>query len=296
MRSTPFRIFITLAALLVSAGCLKMGPDFRRPDTGVKTPTSYQHAPSESGTPMPEDRWWRVFNDPVLDRLVEDVLKNNWDIKGATARILEVRSQFVQSRADRFPKVDFQGQFQRDRRTMEVTTPSVEMVPVFQMVTETQTVRTTTHNLSLAASFELDLWGRVARSEEASLADLLRAEENRRTVVQGVVAETVSLYLQMESLERRVQVARDTIESTRRSQAFVERRYERGLTPILDLRQARRTLAQAESLLPPIKQDLGLTQQKLAVLLGRYPRSAPPRPQPEDYFKRMATVPAGLPS
>ena len=309
MRTTPFRIFITLAALLVSAGCLKMGPDFRRPDTGVKTPTSYQHAPSESGTPMPEDRWWRVFNDPVLDRLVEDVLKNNWDIKGATAKILEVRSQFVQSRADRFPKVDFQGQFQRDRRTMEVATPSVEMVPmqtpgspmvmempVFQMVTETQTVRTSTHNLSLAASFELDLWGRVARSEEAALADLLRAEENRRTVAQSVVAETVSLYLQMESLERRVQVARDTIESTRRSLAFVERRYERGLTPILDLRQARRTLAQAESLLPPIKQDLGLTQQKLAVLLGRYPRSAPPRPQPEDYFKRLATVPPGLPS
>ncbi len=300
MRPALFLICVTLAAFLVSAGCLKMGPDFRRPDTGVKTPTSYQHAPSESATPMPGDRWWRVFNDPVLDRLVEDVLKNNWDIKGATAKILEVRSQFVQARADRFPTVDFQGQVQRDRRTVEVTSPSIQIgpmgMPVFQMVTETQTIRTTTHNLSLAASFELDLWGRVARSEEAALADLLRAEENRRTVAQSVVAETVSLYLQMESLERRVQVARDTIESTRRSQAFVERRYERGLTPILDLRQARRTLAQAESLLPPIKQDLGLTQQKLAVLLGRYPRSAPPRPQPEDYYKRLAPVPPGLPS
>jgi multidrug efflux system outer membrane protein len=169
-------------------------------------------------------------------------------------------------------------------------------MPVFQMVTETQTVRTSTHNLSLAASFELDLWGRVARSEEAALADLLRAEEDRRTAAQSVAAETVSLYLQMESLERRIQVARDTIESTRRSLAFVERRYERGLTSILDFRQARRTLAQAESLLPPIKQDLGLTQQKLGVLLGRYPRSAAPRPQPEDYFKRLAPVPPGLPS
>ena len=136
----------------------------------------------------------------------------------------------------------------------------------------------------------------MARSQEAALADLLRAEENRRTLAQGVVAETVSLYLQMESLERRLQVARDTIESTRRSLAFVSRRYERGLTSVLDLRQARRTLAQAESLLPPIKQDLGLTQQKLAVLLGRYPTSAPPRPQPEGYFKRLAPVPPGLPS
>ncbi len=301
MKRAFFNMCLALAPFLVLSGCLlKMGPEFQRPDTGVEAPASYQHVPSEKTATATEDRWWRVFRDPALDRLVEDALKNNWDIKGATARILEVRSQFVQARADRFPRLDLQGQVKRDRRTVETTSASIEKgpmgLPVFQMVTETRNVRTTTHNLSLAASFELDLWGRVARSEEAALADLLRAEETRRTVARGVAAETVSLYLQMESLERRIQVARNTIKSAGRSRAFVERRYERGLTSILDLRQARRTLARAESLLPPIKQDLGLTQQRLAVLLGRYPRSAPPRPQGEDYFKRLAPVPPGLPS
>jgi multidrug efflux system outer membrane protein len=233
--------------------------------------------------------------------MVQEALKNNWDIKAATARILEVRSQFVQARADRFPKIDFQGQVMRDRRTVETTSPTIQMTgpmgpPVFQMVTRTRTVRTTTHDLSLAASFELDLWGRVARAEEAALADLLQAEENRRTMAQSVVAETVSLYLQIESLERRIQIAGQSIESFRRSLALVERRYERGLTSILDVRQARRTLAQAEALLPPLNQDLGLAQQNLAVVLGRYPNTQPPRPQPEDYFKRLSPVPPGLPS
>ena len=53
MRTALFRLCLPLAALLVAAGCLKMGPDFRRPDTGVRTPSSFQHSPSESGTPMP---------------------------------------------------------------------------------------------------------------------------------------------------------------------------------------------------------------------------------------------------
>ncbi|MCP4667485.1 MAG: TolC family protein, partial [Deltaproteobacteria bacterium] len=188
MRRVFCHMCLALALSFVLSGCLiKMGPDFRRPHSAVKTPPAFQHAPLEQAGPLAEDRWWRVFNDPVLDRLVEDVIKNNWDIKGATARILEVRSQFVQTRADRFPRVDFQGQVQRDRRTVEVTVPSIGPMGIPQMVTENQNVRTTSHNLSLAASFELDLWGRVARSEEAAVADLLRAEENRRTVAQGVV-------------------------------------------------------------------------------------------------------------
>ncbi|MBW1742405.1 MAG: efflux transporter outer membrane subunit, partial [Deltaproteobacteria bacterium] len=63
-----------------------------------------------------------------------------------------------------------------------------------------------------------------------------------------------------------------------------------------DVRQARRTLARAEAILPSLRQDLGITQQQLAVLLGRYPTTGPARTQPEDYFKRLDPVPPGLPS
>ena len=287
MKHIILYLYVVLGALLVSSGCMKAGPDYHRPDTGVEIPKSYQYTPTETVTPQFEDRWWRVFGDPELDQLVEEVLGNNLDIKKATARILEVRSQFVQTRADRFPTLNLKGEGQRKSQTATVTSGSQG---------KWQRKETYSYNLSLPASFELDLWGRLARAEEAVRAELLQAEDNRRIVVQTVVAETISLYLQIESLERQIQITSLSIEKYRRSLALVERRYERGLTSILDVRQARRALAQAEASLPSLRQDLGISQQKLAVVLGRYPETRPPRPQQEDYFKHLAPVPPGLPS
>ncbi len=234
---------------------------------------------------QPKDRWWQVFGDPELDQLVEEVLRNNLDIKQATARILEVRSQFVGARAERFPTANLQGQAQRQRQ------PQTAFGPGFASNKETET-----YTLSLPVSFELDLWGRLARSQEAAVADLLRAQENRLIVAQTVVAETASLYLQIESLERRMQIAEQSVENYRRSLRLVKSRYERGLTSILDLRRARRALARSEAAIPLLRQDLGITQQKLAVLLGRYPKTHSPRSQPGQYFERLAPVPPGLPS
>jgi len=269
-----------LAFSLILAGCFKMGPDYRRPDSGIHIPDAYQHIPAEILMPEPEDQWWRVFNDPELNQLVEEVLKNNLDIKRATAAVLEVRAQLVETRADRFPQVGVQGQAERQ-----------------QLPKGTSVDRTfTSYDLSLPASFEIDLWGRLARAEEAVRANLFQAEENRRTIAQTVVAETVTLYLQMESFERAIDIDKKLIESFRRSLNLVESRYKRGLTSVLDVRQARRVLAGAEATLPSLRQDLGTTQQALAVLVGRYPETRPPRLQPEDYYKRLDPVPPGLPS
>jgi len=257
-----------------------MGPDYQKPEMGFQVPAHFQYTPSDLIMPEPDDQWWRVFNDPELNQLVEQVLKNNLDIKRATAAVLEVRAQLVSTRAERFPQVDAEGRAQRQ-----------------QIPKGTSADRTfTTYDLALPASFEIDLWGRLARAEEAARANLLQAEANRRTVAQTVVAETVTLYLQMESLERAIDVDIKLIESFRRSLNLVESRYKRGLTSVLDVRQARRVLAGAEATLPSLRQDLGTTQQALSVLLGRYPETRPPRLQPEDYYKRLDPVPPGLPS
>jgi multidrug efflux system outer membrane protein len=264
---------------------MKLGPDYHRPDLGIQVPGSYQNAPSETVILEPEDHWWRVFNNEELNRVVEEALKNNLDIKRATAAVMEVRAQLVETRSDRFPQVGIDAQGQRRQR------PVIGVVPG-----ETFTTTTNIYSLSLPASFEVDLWGRLARAEESARANLLRAEETRRTVAQTVAAESITLYLQMEAFERAIQIAEQLIETLRRSLALVESRYKRGLTSILDVRQARRTLAQGEATLPALRQDLGTTQQQLAVLLGRYPEIRPPRLQPEDYFKRVEPVPPGLPS
>jgi multidrug efflux system outer membrane protein len=273
---------VVLVVTLSLGGCIKMGPDYHRPDTNIQMPESYQYAPAERVLPELDDQWWRVFNDPELNRLVEEVLQNNLDIKRATAAVLEVRAQLVETRGERFPQVGVEAGVER-RQIPKPNSVSIDRT-------------STTYDLALPASFEIDLWGRLARAEEAARANLLQAEANRRTVAQTVVAETVTLYLQMESFERGIDIAKKLIESFRRSLTLVESRYKRGLTSVLDVRQARRVLAGAEATLPSLRQDLGTTQQALAVLLGRYPETRPPRLQPEDYYKRLEPVPPGLPS
>jgi multidrug efflux system outer membrane protein len=115
-------------------------------------------------------------------------------------------------------------------------------------------------------------------------------------VAQAVVAETITLYLEMEAVERRLQIAEQSIEAFRQSLQFVETRYRRGLTSVLDVRQARRVLAQAETVVPQLEQELGIIQQQLSVLLGHYPETHAPRRQPPDYYKQLPAVPPGLPS
>jgi multidrug efflux system outer membrane protein len=267
------------------SGCLKLGPDYERPELDVEVPTEYENAAGDKGPPPGGEPWWHVFNDPDLNLLVVEVTRNNLDVKQATARVLELHYQVVQTKANRFPQVGLQAQAKRQQQ------PIIGILPGGTVSAENNVF-----TLALPASFEWDLWGRLARAEEASRAEMLQAVETRHTVTQTVVAEAVSLYLQIEALERQIQITNRSIASFQRSRDLVERRYRRGLSSILDVRQARRLLAQAESLLPDLRQNLSVAQQNLSVLHGNYPRTQPPRLQPEEYFKRLDPVPPGLPS
>jgi multidrug efflux system outer membrane protein len=276
------RAFLLFMALFISVtfpGCMKMGPDFTKPDMDSQVRASYQHVVSGDDTGQSFDRWWTAFNDPELDALVEGVRSGNLDIKKALTAVSEIQSYFVQSRADRFPTLHLKGTAARQRSTYLGRGDEADA-----------------YTFSLPASFEIDLWGRLARAEEAALATLLKTEENARTIAQTIISEAITVYFQIESLERRIQITKQSIESYRRNLSFVERRYEGGVASILDLRQARRALAQAEASLPSLRQELGIRQQNLAVLSGQYPETRSARAQPEDYFRLPAPVPAGLPS
>ncbi|MEE4262525.1 MAG: efflux transporter outer membrane subunit [Desulfobacteraceae bacterium] len=272
---------LALTAYFFLYGCINLGPDYQRPDLGIQVPQSYEFEPAEKQPLEVEDSWWEIFDDGELNQLVEHALTYNWDIKQAAARILEVRARYVQVRSDRFPAVDVGGI--KDRRQIsggETRDSSI----------------VDTYDLSAAASFELDLWRRLEKASRAAWEDILAEEENRRTVAQAVVAETVSLYLNMEAVERRLQIAQQSIKAFEQSLQFVENRYRRGLTSVLDVRQASRVLAGAETLVPQLELDLGILQQQLSVLLGRYPETRAPRRQPDDYYKLLPPVPPGLPS
>lgn len=281
MKGRKFYCALALMTYFFLCGCINLGPDYQRPDLGIQVPDTYEFAPAANQPLEVADRWWQTFDDKELDQLVEDALKYNWDIKQAAARILEIRARYVQLRSNRFPAVDVGGL--KDRRQVD----GGEIRDNFIV---------DTYDLSAAASFELDLWSRLKKSSRAAWEDILREEESRRTVAQAVVAETITLYLNMEAVERRLQIAEQSIRAFRQSLQFVEIRYRRGLTSVLDVRQASRVLAGAETLVPQLEQDLGIIQQELSIIVGRYPQTRAPRRQPEDYFLGLAPVPPGLPS
>lgn len=276
---------LVLACLPLLAGCLRLGPDFAAPGSPVPPPGAYQHQAAGPGAYVEPDAWWKALNDAELNALVDKALARNYDLAKAAGRVLEVRANLTQAGAARWPQVNLNAAGQRQRT--QVASP---------FTGQPLAVTTDGYNLSLAASFELDLWGRLARGEEAARADLLAEEENRRVVSQTVVAEVVAAYLEAQALERRIQVAEKTIEAFGHSVNFVDGRYQRGLVSSLDLHQARRSLAAAEAALPGLRQDLGIRQQRLLVLAGDYPRSAAARKHPEDYYRQPPAVPAGLPS
>jgi len=284
-RRNPHLLILIASACLLLGGCIKMGPDFRKPDLQKYQAERYQYRPLHPKAGVPEDQWWEVFGDPEINALVKRVLNNNLDLQQAAARILELQYQVIQTRADRFPVLGVQAGAQREHEPESLLGG---VVPFGGTVSQ--------YTVSIPASYEMDLWGKYARAEEASRAQLLQEEENRLTLSQSLVAEAISLYLQIQSLERRIQITLQSLKNYEDSVTFVERRYKRGLTSILDLRQARRTLNQAKGQIPQLRQELGAAQQALAVLSGEYPKTRKPYPQPEDYYKKLSPIPTGLPS
>lgn len=287
MQDVSGRFIRLLILSLMVTGCLHLGPEYRPPVDASDMPAAFGQAvaPGHAVPYTEEERWWTIFNDPELNHTMDTVLSHNWDIARTADRILELRALAGQTRADRFPQIDMEWLGRKDVR--EVPTGSGG-------ARERET--TSTYDVALPLFFEVDLWGRLARADEASRAEVLRAEENRRAVAQTVVAEALALYFEIESIERGLAITDQLIENFKRNLRLVRRRYERGLATALDLRQARRILAESEATVPTLRRDLGIRQHRLAVLMGQYPSPAPPRTHPEDYYQRLPEVPPGLPS
>jgi len=254
---------------IVFTGCV--GIPHEMPD--IPVPEKYQHAGDFTGEFR--DRWWEDFNSKGINNLVQSIIEQNHDIRIATEHILQARASLGVVRSSLFPSLDASMNMNRQR----------------------EGIITNTINTSLAASYEIDLWERLRSSERAERYALLEAEENRHTVVQSIIAEAVSLYLQKEGVKRKIEIAKDRVENARKTLAMVESRYRAGLTAYLDLIEARGSLADSKAVIPLLYQDLYDLQQRLALLTSEYPETRDNKVSSNtDYIKRLRPVPAGLPS
>jgi multidrug efflux system outer membrane protein len=151
------------------------------------------------------------------------------------------------------------------------------------------------YSLSADVSWEIDFFGRIRRGNEAQKALFLGTQEAQRAAVLALVADVARVYFEMRDLDRRVEIARRTIESRREYVQFAKDRFEGGITAELDYRQAEAELRRVETILFEVERQQALKENELSVLLGRNPgpivRGADVQEQ-----KVPAAVPAGLPS
>jgi len=246
-----------LLPLLLLAGCIKVGPDYTRPDV-VPLPAAYPAASEPGEAAIPLD-WWQLYSDATLNDLVASARKTNADIRLAAARVQEAEAVLREARAALWPDVSAGYTYSRSR----VSTSSVPPPP-------TGTAMRPSHTLVLAStSYELDFWGRYARASEAAQANLLSSRLSRETVALTLAGATAQTYFALRSLDSQVTVLDLSIRLREDSLEIARTRLQAGLASELDVYQAEGALADALFQRRDAARNRALVERQLAQLTGR---------------------------
>ncbi|CAM2069201.1 Efflux transporter outer membrane subunit [Sulfidibacter corallicola] len=275
---------LSLLTLLFLAGCVTVGPDYKKPE--LELAPQWHHTEDPALLPQAElvQAWWVLFEDPLLDRLVAEAAQNNRDLLTAVARVAETRALLGFARGERLPAAEGGAEVQRIR-TSENSGADLGVETLYAH--------------ALTASWEIDLFGRIRRSVEAAHAEY-QATEEERTDVMITLFSTVSLtYLDIRTNQARLAAAQANIEAQKALLDLVQVRVDHGLATHLDLAQAQRLLAHAQAQVPPLRLAVSQGVNNLAVLLGRQPGALSqeilnPRPIPLPPPKVTLGVPADL--
>jgi multidrug efflux system outer membrane protein len=271
-------LIIPALAALLALGCAPLGPDYRRPDLTVDTQFRSQ-AQAEAAS-LADRPWWEVFSDPALQALVAEALEHNYDALMAAQRVEEYRARAGMERAGEYPTFTPGAGFTRGHSS--AFTPSGGKTGGVV-------------NLQVNMAWELDLWGRVRRLNEAALANYLGAQEARRGVYLSVAAQVAEAYFSLRDLDARLAIARAATQSFQETRDLFERRQTGGAASALETTRAEAALASAASNVPDLERQIQAQENQLCYLLGRTPgpiaRGADLAAQP-----LPPSIPAGLPA
>lgn len=254
--------FSSLAALAL-AGCGGVGPDYVAPIPAPPAQGAFVSQPAAvvAGT-VADAHWWRLYDDPVLDRLVQEALDNNRDIAVAMANIARARAALRGTKNDRLPQtnVDFGANYGRLPQNQR-----------FQGIDREDTYVST----GLDISYEVDLFGRISRNVEAARADVAQAEAERDAVRVAVAAETARAYADLNSASERLAVAERIVRLIDQTANLTSKRLEAGRGTRLDVSRALALRDQQRALIPPLAAERDAARFRLATLTGRPPADLP---------------------
>jgi multidrug efflux system outer membrane protein len=281
-------IACVLLLTIMLTGCL-VGPDYKRP--AITSPEQFrgQTAPegvAPSGAPPSEAAsfadlaWWEVVQDESLKELINEALRNGYDVRLAAWRVEEARANAGIARSDFFPSIQGQAGWSRVHDS-EFVSP----------VTETRGL----YEVHLGLSWEIDFWGRIRRLNEAALARYLATEEARRGVMLSLVSDVATSYFNLRKLDSELEIAERTAAAFLETNDLFTRRYDAGMASALETASAAAPLATTQAVIPDLRRQINAQENQISLLLGRNPGDVPRGVALDDHLL-PPDVPAGLPS
>ncbi|HMN97167.1 MAG TPA: efflux transporter outer membrane subunit [Phycisphaerales bacterium] len=270
-----------IAGIASIGGCM-VGPDYRRPELSMPGAFRTLAPASAEETSIADLAWWEVFDDPTLVALIDEALRNNRDLKAAVARIAAAQGVRAQARAPLFPQVGYGGGVSRGRNE------------AFGAISPNAGATESTAFVDLNVAWELDLWGRVRRSDEAALALILQTEEARRGLMLLIVSEVAADWFTLIGLDRQIAVSKQSVRNFGDSETLFRERADGGVGSDLPVLRAQALKSQAAAAVPELERRLYALENALCTLVGRPPgsilrdASLPSIAPPE--------IPAGVPS
>ncbi|HZE21136.1 MAG TPA: efflux transporter outer membrane subunit, partial [Desulfobaccales bacterium] len=274
-----------LLTLVCLCGCM-VGPNYHRPTYPV--PQKYRgEGPGIPSRPVVESfgelKWFEVFKDPQLQKLIEIALKQNYDVRVAAQRLLAAREQITITRSSLFPQLNLGGQWE--------TTRISERAQAFFFPQTDISVGSIFGDLS----WELDFFGRIRRAVEASQADFFASDWNRKLIIQTLVTTLAQSYFQLLGLDLQLEIAQRTVKNRREYLKLEKLRFEFGWDSLAPVYMSENLLYGATQTIPPLQRLREETENQISILLGRNPgKIKRGKPLLEQNLK--VTVPPGLPS
>jgi multidrug efflux system outer membrane protein len=280
-----FIMIVLTGGLLL--GCRTVGPNYSRPM--IQPPDVFRGAgPATESDPtsLADLKWFEVFKDETLQDLIRIALEQNHDLRDAVIRIDAARANLGITKADQVPTL---------AATADVTALRSSRNGSFPVPDDVGQRRTFGGVVLNLLSFEVDVWGRLRRATEASQAELLAMEENRKAVVTTLVGEVAAAYFNLLELDLELEIAERTLTTRQESLKLIRHREHRGVATVMEVRQGEQLVHAAQRTIPAIEQQIEQTENQIRLLTGANPGPVA-RGRPLTAQEQPPSVPPGLPS
>jgi NodT family efflux transporter outer membrane factor (OMF) lipoprotein len=275
------RLFPVIIAAALT-GCM-VGPNYQRPKLDVPPQFRDEQTTAKS---VADTKWFDLFKDEKLTALVKMALAENYDMRIASARVLEERAQLGIARSNLFPNLTGSGSLTAQRTS---SIGAVTYIPSGTNLASTYT------QVGFNLNWELDVWGRIRRLTEAARAQYLASEEGRNGVTTTLIGDVTAGYFNLREADLELQIAKGTKDVAERSLRLTRVRRDRGVATSLDVSQAEQFLYTATGQIAAAQRQTEQDENLLSLLIAKNPQPIE-RGKALTEFPTPPEIPAGLPS